>query len=349
MDEAALRLVKNSKKQRNVMMNVFIQEFPKQLKTALEIGRSAELTEYKKALHNIVVLGLGGSGIGGNFVAEFVQKNCPIPMISCKGYTLPQFVNEHSLVIASSFSGNTEETLIMFEAAVERGAKIVCISSGGKIIERAKALNIDYIQVPAVQQPPRTCLGYSLVQQLFVLQFFGLAPKTLIDNVERSIGLIEEHQERIKTIAKQYTRQLVGKFPMIYTTERMGAVALRFRQQLNENVKILASHHIVPEMNHNELVGWTPQEGDQAVIIFQSKDDHPRNLKRLEINKEIIGGVTDTILEIDCIGDSLVEQSLYAIHLGDWISYEWAIARGVDAVEVNVIDRLKGALAAAAL
>lgn len=331
------------------MMNVFIQEFPKQLKTALEIGRSAELTEHNKPFHNIVVLGVGGSGIGGDFVAEFIRETCPVPMLSCKGYTLPQYINEHSLVIASSFSGNTEETLILFEAAMERGAKVVCISSGGKIIERAKALNIDYIQVPAVKQPPRTCLGYSLVQQLFVLQFFGFAPKSCIDNVERSIGLLKEHQERIQALAKQYTRQLKGKFPMIYATERMGAVALRFRQQLNENVKILASHHTIPEMNHNELVGWTPQEGDQSVIIFQSKDDHPRNLKRLEINKDIIQAVTPTIVTVDCIGDSLIEQAMYAVHLGDWMSYEWAIARGVDSIEVNVIDRLKGALAAATL
>ena len=331
------------------MMNVFIQEFPKQLKTALEIGRSAKLTAHNKPLYNIVVLGLGGSGIGGDFVAEFVRETCPVPMLSCKGYTLPQFVNEHSLVIASSFSGNTEETLIMFEAAVKRGAKVVCISSGGKIIERAKVLELNYIQVPAVQQPPRTCLGYSLVQQLFVLQFFGFAPKSCLADVERSIGLLEAHQARIQTLAKQYTRQLQGKFPIIYTTERMGAVALRFRQQLNENVKVLASHHLVPEMNHNELVGWTPQEGAQAVVIFQTKDDHPRNLKRLEINKEIIGQVTDVILEVDCIGDSLIEQVLYAVHLGDWISYEWAVLRGVDPIEVDVIDRLKGALAAATL
>lgn len=330
-------------------MNVFIQEFPKQLKTALEIGRSAELTTYNKPLHNIVIAGLGGSGIGGNFVAEFVRETCPVPMFSCKGYTLPKFINEHTLVIASSFSGNTEETLIMFEEAVERGAKVVCISSGGKIIERAKALNVDYIQVPAVKQPPRTCLGYSLVQQLFILQFFGLAPKEHLTELERTIGLLEEHQTRIQTLAKQYTRQLQGKFPVIYATERMGAVALRFRQQLNENVKILASHHIIPEMNHNELVGWTPQEGEQGVIIFHSKDDHPRNLKRLEINKEIIGGVASTIVDIDCLGDSLIEQAMYAVHLGDWMSYEWATARGVDAIEVNVIDHLKGALAAAAL
>lgn len=331
------------------MMDVFIQEFPKQLKTALEIGRKAQLTKHDKALRNIIVLGMGGSGIGGDFVAEFVRDTCPVPMLSCKGYVLPGFVDEHSLVIASSFSGSTEETLMTFEAAVKRGAKVVCISSGGILIERAKALGLDYIQIPAVEQPPRTCLGYSMVQQLFVLQFFGFAPKEHITELERGIALLEEHQAQIHTLAKQLTRHMEGKFPLIYATERMSAVALRFRQQLNENVKVLACHHIVPEMNHNELVGWTPQEGDQVVLIFQSADDHPRNLKRIEINKEIMGEVADAVLEVDCLGDSLIEQALYAVHVGDWISYEWAMLREVDPVEVNVINRLKSELAAAAL
>lgn len=331
------------------MMNVFIQEFPKQLRTALEIGRGAQLTKHDKVLNNIIVLGMGGSGIGGEFVAEFVRDTCPIPMLACKGYDLPGYVNEHSLVIASSFSGNTEETLATFEAAVERGAKVVCISSGGQLVERAKALKLDYIQIPAVPQPPRTCLGYSMVQQLFILEFFGFAPSERLDEVERAATLLEEQQARIHTLAKQLTRQLEGKFAMLYATERMSAVALRLRQQLNENTKVLACHHVIPEMNHNELVGWRPQEGAYAALVFQSADDHARNLKRIEINKDIMGQVAETVLEVDCLGESLIEQAMYGVHLGDWISFEWANLRGVDSVEVKVIDRLKSELAAAAL
>lgn len=331
------------------MMNVFIQEFPKQLKTAMEIGQQAKFTQHDLALHNVVVLGMGGSGIGGEFVAEFIQATCSVPMLSCKGYVLPAYVGPHSLVIVSSYSGNTEETLGTFEEARKRGAKIVCISSGGKLIELAKELGLDYVQVPNSGQPPRTCLGYSLVQQLYILKFFGFAPDSCLEDLERAIGLLEENQAVIHTQAKQLTRHLEGRFPVIYATERMQAVALRFRQQLNENAKMLCVHHVVPEMNHNELVGWREQPGKYAVVIFRSEDDHPRNQKRLEINKEIMGEVAEVVLEVDCLGDSLIEQALYGVHVGDWVSYELATARGVDSIEVNVIDLLKRELAAAAL
>jgi glucose/mannose-6-phosphate isomerase len=331
------------------MMNVFIQEFPKQLKTALEVGRQATFTKHDLALHNIVVLGMGGSGIGGDFAAELIRATCPVPILSCKGYTLPAYVGKHTLVIASSYSGNTEETLSLFEQARERGAKIVCISSGGTLIEKAKELGVDYVQVPNTGQPPRTCLGYSLVQQLYILNYFGFAAASVLEDLEKAIGTLEEQQALIHTKAKQMTRHLNGHFPIIYATERMSAVALRFRQQLNENTKILATHHIIPEMNHNELVGWREQPGEFAAVIFRGEDDHPRNQKRIEINKEIMGKVAEVVLEVECLGDNLIEQALYGVHVGDWISYEWSMLRGVDSIEVNVIDFLKKELATAAL
>jgi glucose/mannose-6-phosphate isomerase len=140
-----------------------------------------------------------------------------------------------------------------------------------------------------------------------------------------------------------------GKFPVIYATDRMGAVALRMRQQLNENSKILALHHVFPEMNHNELVGWREQSGSYVAVVFRSSDDLVRNSKRIEISKEIISRVADEFLEIDCLGGSLIEQAMYAVHLGDWISWELAEARKVDSIEVDVIDLLKRELAAATL
>lgn len=331
------------------MMNVFIQEFPKQLKEALEIGEQAVLSKHDQPIHNIVVLGMGGSGIGGEFVAEFVKDTCSVPFLSCKGYSLPAYVGKNTLVIASSFSGNTEETLIAFEQALGRGSKIVCISSGGKMIEEAKRLDLDCIKIPAVQQPPRTCLGYSLVQQLFILNYFGFADRQCIQDLKASIALLEEHQAQIKVKATQFARKIHGKFPVIYATDRMGAVALRLRQQMNENSKILASHHVFPEMNHNELVGWREQTGSYAVILFRSGDDLERNNKRIEISKDIIGKVADEFLELDCLGDSLIEQAMYAVHLGDWITWELAEARKMDSIEVDVIDLLKRELAAAEL
>lgn len=331
------------------MMNVFIQEFPKQLKVAVEIGSQATLSKHDQPIHNIIVLGMGGSGIGGEFVAEFVKDSCSVPFLSCKGYSLPAYVGKNTLVIASSFSGNTEETLIAFEEAVKRGSKIVCISSGGKMIEEAKRLNLDHIKIPSVKQPPRTCLGYSFVQQLFILNYFGFASKQCIQDLKASIALLDEQQEQIRVKASQLARKMDGKFPVIYATDRMGAVALRLRQQLNENSKILALHHVFPEMNHNELVGWREQSGSYVAVVFRSSGDLVRNNKRIEISKDIISKVADEFLEIDCLGDSLIEQAMYAVHLGDWISWELAEARKVDSIEVDVIDLLKRELAVTAL
>lgn len=330
------------------MMDVFIKEFPKQLKVSMEIGAAAKLTKHDKVIQNITVLGMGGSGIGGNFVTEFVSAFCKVPMLSCKGYDLPSYIGPNSLVIASSFSGNTEETLIAFEQAIKTGAKIVCVSSGGRLKERAEAYGLDYIQLPAVDQPPRTCLGYSFVQQLYILKFFGFAEKKHLSDLKLSITLLENHQEKIKRSAVAMAQKIHKKFPIIYATERMSAVALRLRQQMNENSKLIALNHTIPEQNHNELVGWRAQESNFSVIIFRTKDDHERNSLRINVSKTIIEKQAE-ILEIDCLGDSLIEQAMYAVHFGDWISWELANLRKVDSIEVNVIDQLKSALAAAVL
>lgn len=331
------------------MMNTYIQDFPKQLLRSIEIGKQAKLSKHKQPIQNIIVIGVGGSGIGANFAAEFTKNECSVPFVTCKGYELPAFVGPNTLAICSSFSGNTEETLIGYEHAQAKGAKIVCITSGGKLLDIAKDKGLDYIQVPNDGQPPRACLGYSLVQQLFILNYFGFADAQRIEEVNKSVLLLQEAQESIQAQAVRIARFMDKKFPIVYTTERMEAVALRFRQQLNENSKILCCHHVIPEMNHNELVGWREQSGDFAVVIFRSKDDHPRNQVRIKINKEIIGNYTDTVIEIFCKGDSLIEQAMYGVHLGDWVSWELSQNRNMDAVEVKVIDFLKSQLAAADL
>ena len=323
------------------MMDTYIREFPKQLLRSIKIGEQAKLNKHNHPIQNILVIGMGGSGIGANFAAEFTKEECSVPFLTCKGYSLPAFVGPNTLVICSSFSGNTEETLIGYEKAKAKGAKIVCITSGGKLLDIAKEEGLDCIQIPNEGQPPRACLGYSLIQQLFILKYFGFADAQRIEEVKKAVVLLQEMQESIHAQAIRIARFMDKKFPIVYTTERMEAVAVRFRQQLNENSKILCSHHVIPEMNHNELVGWREQAGDFVVLIFRSKDDHPRNQVRIKINKEIIGNYTDTVIEIFCKGDSLIEQAMYGVHLGDWVSWELAQNRNMDAVEVKVIDFLK--------
>jgi glucose/mannose-6-phosphate isomerase len=326
-------------------MKTYIEQFPKQLRNALAIGKEAKITLDKTRIQHIIVIGMGGSGIGANFAAEFCKAECPVPYLTCKGYELPAFVGKNSLVIASSYSGNTEETLIALEAAMEQGAQVICIASGGRLIDVAIAKGMDYIQIPNEGAPPRACLGYSLVQQLVILARLGFIAAERLDEVAAAADLLEREQALIQEKAKKIAPLFVGKFPILYATERHEAVVVRLRQQLNENSKILCSHHVIPEMNHNELVGWRKQPTEFLVIIFRSNDDHPRNQARIAINKEVIRHFTNTLIEVFLKGKNLIEQAFYGVHLGDFLSWEVAQLREVDPTEVKVIDYLKGELA----
>lgn len=327
------------------MMNTLIERFPEQLKEAMEIGESATILPYDQKIELVYVAGLGGSGIGGDFVAELIKDECKIPYLVGKGYSVPAYLNENTLAIVSSYSGNTEETLNALKGIEASGAKVIVISSGGKLIEIAKEKGYDHIVVPGNWPSPRACLGYSLVQQLYVLNKLELISDTFKSQLKSSIDLIKFDMDSIKEKAERIAKLLHNKIPVIYTTDRMESVAVRLRQQINENSKMLCWHHVIPEMNHNELVGWKDVNNDLAVIFFRNKDDYPRNAVRMDINKEIILKYTNTVIDVYSKGQSLIEKNMYFVHLGDWVSWYLSDLRGVDSIEVNVINYLKGELA----
>jgi len=208
----------------------------------------------------------------------------------------------------------------------------------------AKENNLDFIQLPDNWPSPRACLGFSLTQQLFILYKLGIIKNTAMEQVKAAAELLTTELPDIQQKAKMIAQFLNGKTPIIYTTDRMEAVAVRFRQQINENAKMLCWHHVIPEMNHNELVGWRTENQDLAVVFFRNKDDFPRNAVRMDINKDIINNYTSSIIEVYSKGASLIEKSLYFVHLGDWVSVYLAELRGVDPVEIKVIDFLKSEL-----
>lgn len=327
------------------MMDTLIQAFPAQLIEALQIGQNASIRMPEAKITHVYIAGMGGSGIGANFVSEFIKKECKIPYLIGNGYDIPSYINENTLFIASSYSGNTEETLSALELAAQTGAKVICLASGGKLIDKAISKGWDYIQLPSGSPSPRACLGYSMVQQLCILNKLGFISNKLLGNVKSASDLINYDQAEIMNKAEKVAQILFGKMPVIYTTDRMEAVAVRLRQQLNENAKILCWHHVIPEMNHNELVGWKDTYPNMAVLYFRNRDDYYKNGLRIDINKEIIGSKCSTIVEIYSKGQSLIEKSIYFIHLGDWISWYLSKSRKVDAIEIDVIDYLKSELA----
>lgn len=325
-------------------MKELIKGFSDQLRKAIEIGEKAVIKASTKNIQNVVITGLGGSGIGGKIVAQLVEKELSLPLVTNNNYGLPNFVNEYTLVIVCSYSGNTEETVEAMKLGIEKGAEICCVTTGGLVGELANQHQLNCITIPA-GSPPRAALGYSLIQLFYILNEYGIITSNHKNELETATQLIDEKEDEIVTEAKGVASKLEGKTTAIYADALFEGVAIRFRQQINENSKELCWHHVLPEMNHNELVGWAGGSDNTAVVLFRNKTDFNRVQTRMEISKEIFSNYTSTVIEIWSQGDSDIERAIYLIHLGDWISSELADIKSIDAVEVNVIDHLKGELA----
>ena len=324
-------------------MKELIVGFGNQLRHALEIGEESSLKKSKKPITNVLITGLGGSGIGGTIVAELAAKHCSVPILTNKGYHLPNYVNEKTLVICSSFSGNTEETLEAFNEARKTGAEIICVSSGGSLIDLAKEYQLNYIQLPSAKSP-RAMMGYSVTQLFYSLEHYGLISDFFKSQISKAADLIDFHQEEIQSDAIKIASRLEGKIPIIYACDGFEGMAVRFRQQLNENSKMLAWHGIIPEMNHNELVGWRSKNEKLAVIFFKNNSDYIRNQKRIQINKKVVSKYTSSVIEYSSKGESMIEKTFFLINVGDHTSFLLSQRNGIDAEEIDVINELKEAL-----
>jgi len=324
-------------------MKKLIQDFPHHLADAMHIAQQARLKPGDREIRQVVITGLGGSGIGGTIVSELLSDRCKVPVIVNKGYGLPSFVNRYTLVLVSTYSGNTEETLSALHRADEAQAEIAIITSGGEALAFAKEKECNHIIVPG-GNPPRSMLAYSFVQLLKLMSHFGLAEGELMNEVSQATQLLEENQEAIRGEGSEIAQFLKGKFPVIYAPDGYEGVAVRFRQQLNENSKMVGWQGVVPEMNHNELVGWAGGSDQLGVVFLRNETDDPRIQKRIEINQEIIRRSTAHVLEIWSKGGNRMEQMLYLIHLGDWASFDLSVINRVDVMEIKVIEYLKSEL-----
>lgn len=324
-------------------MKDLIAKFGNQLEEAVAISKKNPLKFSKKNFSQVYVSGLGGSGIGATIVQDFVKDKIEIPFTVNKSYNTHKTINKNTLFIACSYSGNTEETLAAVKKAIKAKAEIVCITSGGHLADIAAKNKLKCIIIPG-GMPPRACPGYSITQQLHVLHQAGLVKQNAAAQLKGVSKLLEKESRSIKTKAKVIAKKLRNKIPVIYTTVGYEGLAVRFRQQLNENSKMLAWHNVIPEMTHNEIVGWRSKNDQLAVIAFQDMKASAKNKKRVAFLMNTIKKYCKNITIVEPKGSSYWQQFFYHLHLQDWISWELSVMNSVSADEIDVIINLKNTM-----
>ena len=325
-------------------MRDLVAKFPDQLKKAIEIGENAVLKPSDKTFSNVLICGLGGSGIGARIFAELIDPSIEIPVFVNGDYSIPNWVDKNTLVVISSYSGNTEEVVSCLDQAKNIAGEICSITSGGKVLEESKREGYNVIEIPG-DMPPRTCLGYSLTQFFFLFHHYGLIEARLVDELRNSYPFLESLSSSIEEKARSMYPLLNGKVSVLYSSQVFNPLMVRFQQQINENSKALAWVNVVPEMNHNEIVGWTQKNDQLAVVAVEDDQDNNRVLHRLDYVRRLVSPLVSSYSVIKPEGKTLIEKYFYLTHMFDWISVQIAEAKGIDAVEVNVITRLKEELA----
>ncbi|MCC6753474.1 MAG: bifunctional phosphoglucose/phosphomannose isomerase [Saprospiraceae bacterium] len=328
----------------NADMLEMIRAFPDQVLEAIEIGRKAAIRPADPETSLVMVCGMGGSAIAADFVAGYVRDRCRLPVLVNKSYDIPACVDRKSIAVLSSYSGNTEETLAAWERAGRAGARRIALSSGGELLLRAASHGQEAVVIPSGWPSPRACLGYSLVLQLFLLHRLGLIDDFFVEVLESTARQLSGSREEIESAASHLAGLLQHQRIVVYAPDHLEPVCLRFRQQLNENAKMLCWHHVIPEMNHNELVGWRDQQAALAALFLRDREESPRIKARMELTREVVGHYASSNLEVFARGNTQIEKSLYLVHLLDYTSHYLAKLRGVDPVEVRVIDFLKAEL-----
>jgi glucose/mannose-6-phosphate isomerase len=333
-------------------MRELLLRFPDQIEEAIAIGEKSSIRVDLSKVSSIVITGLGGSAIGGDLLRSYLADEVSIPIVVNRHYFLPQFVTKKSLVIVSSYSGNTEETIAAHRDALKRGARILCISSNGTTERIAKQHKNALIKIPG-DFPPRAALGYSFFPILVTLIRSGLV-RGRVRDLQETVGLLKKKAvlygapTSSSNDALNIARELKGRLPVIYsTTEHLDSVNLRWRTQLAENAKVLAYGNLLPEMNHNELVGWNVLKKLMkgiVVVILRDAEEHPRVRVRLDLTKKVVARYSSHIIEVKSGGESLLARMFSLIYLGDWVSYYLALLNEVDPTPVKVIDFLKAEL-----
>jgi glucose/mannose-6-phosphate isomerase len=303
--------------------------------------------DFGTAISNVVFAGMGGSALSAEFVHIFPKLT--VPYVIAKGYSVPAFVDEHSLVVCASYSGNTEETLSALEEAEKKGAKIAVIAHGGKLLEQARANNYALAELPECPQPrTATLYGYRAIVELLVAAKAVEASiitelESIVDSLEQAVAEWAATVPTSDNLAKQLAQQLVGKTPIIYGGAVTYPAAYKWKISVNENAKNTAWCNQLPEFNHNEFIGWSshPVEKPFAVVDLISSYEHERVLKRFEVTDRLLSGMRPKAIRVEAKGSSVLEHMLYLVLLGDFATTYLALLNGVNPTPVELVEKFK--------
>ncbi len=328
-----------------------LQRFDRQLEEALEIGERIKLFDAPTAFRNVLVCGMGGSAIAGDFLKAYLGGGLAVPIGVNRNYSLPAFVSPSTLSLICSYSGNTEETLSAFQQARQMGSQIICSTSNGKLQRLVAKYGYPSLRLPT-GYAPRAALGYLAIPLSIVLARLDLISVHPLTEIRHSIRWVQDRCQAFSSVqsiqdnpAKQLALQISGRIPVIYgSQDRLEMVAVRWRGQFAENGKQLSYCSILPEMNHNEIVGWKHPEKllrQMAPIFLRDKGDDPRIQRRIEITRDLVAQKSGVCLEYWSDGKNWLERLWSLILLGDYASVYLAFLNRENPYPVDVIDFLK--------
>lgn len=301
---------------------------------------------------NIVLAGMGGSALAAAITASWPGHDKPFEIV--RGYDLPNFVNQKTFFIASSYSGNTEETLAALQEAENKEAQIAVIASGGQLAEIASQKGYPIAKLPGSLQP-RYAVFYALKALVTMLNSAGLITnQSALDDLEKAANFVSSSVKSWlptvptkENLAKQIAKEVIGKSAVIYAGPLLGPAAYKWKISFNENAKLVAWCNQFPEFNHNEFIGWSKQPTNKpyAVIELRSNLENPRVNKRFEVSDRLLSGLRPSPIEVNAQGENILEQLLWIIALGDFVSIYTALLSGIDPTPVDLIETLKKQLA----
>jgi glucose/mannose-6-phosphate isomerase len=305
----------------------------------------AENHKVEGVFKNVIVCGIGGSALPVNVLNAIIKS--PVPIYAHRDYGLPEEASGNSLIICISYSGNTEETISALEEAVQKNLKVICIATGGKIEEICKKTSTPLIKIPAGIQP-RSATGYIFSALAKILSNSGVI-KDITGEISEAAKNLESINSSLEKEGKKLAKKLVKKNPVVYASNKFKALARIWKIKFNENSKIPAFHNYFPELNHNEMVGYTGLKKSQAknlfVIVLQDSEDHPRILKRMKLTSNLIKKSGAKVETLNIKDGSPTFKIFSSLMLGDWVSYYLALEYKIDPTPVKIVEEFKKLMA----